>query len=198
MLANIILQILKKLLLQYQTLSWMQSQKSKACKKSFVFGAMLNFRIVGHIRVLFFYMIKIEEINFAKIKPCDYQTVIRERHLDVFGHVNNAQYMVLFEEARWEMITARGYGLNVIFEKKISPIILESTIRFKKELRNRESITIRTRLVSLRKMIGTIQQEIINSSGEIAAEATFLVGCFDLSSRKLVQPNQDWLHAIIG
>ena len=30
-----------------------------------------------------------------------YKVKIRESHLDTLGHVNNAVYLVLFEEARW-------------------------------------------------------------------------------------------------
>ncbi len=42
----------------------------------------------------------------------EYQLLIHEGHLDSFGHVNNATYLNLFEEARWDWITARGYGLK--------------------------------------------------------------------------------------
>ena len=38
----------------------------------------------------------------------EYEVVIREHHLDVFGHVNHAVYLELFEEARWELVTANG------------------------------------------------------------------------------------------
>ena len=41
----------------------------------------------------------------------DYQLVIREQHLDTFGHVNNAKYLEILEEARWDLITGNGYGL---------------------------------------------------------------------------------------
>ena len=39
-----------------------------------------------------------------------YELLIREQHLDSYGHVNNATYVSLFEEARWELITRKGYG----------------------------------------------------------------------------------------
>ena len=43
-----------------------------------------------------------------------YPVQIRERHLDTFGHVNNAKYLELYEEARWEIINSRGYDLKQI------------------------------------------------------------------------------------
>ena len=35
----------------------------------------------------------------------EYELVIKECHLDSFGHVNNAIYVQLYEEARWDFIT---------------------------------------------------------------------------------------------
>ena len=147
---------------------------------------------------MIFHMIDLEQINFEELVSHDFHTAIRERYLDVFGHVNNAQYMVLFEEARWDMITSRGYGLADILEKKIGTVVLESTIRYRREIKNREKIVIRTRMVGTKKILLKLKQEILKENGELAADATFLLGCFDLNSRKLVQPTEDWLHAVLG
>ena len=143
-------------------------------------------------------MLDLDQINFATLPTYEYRTLIREKHLDVFGHVNNAQYMVLFEEARWEMLSERGYGLADILQKRIGTVVLESTIRYRKEIKNREEVAIRTRIASVKKILFTLQQEVLKSTGEVAAEASFVVGCFDLNSRKLVQPTDDWLRAILG
>ena len=127
-----------------------------------------------------------------------YRVQIRESHLDSFQHVNNAQYLVLFEEARWEMITSRGYGLREVHESKVGTVILACSVRFKRELSNREWITIETELLSLQKKIGTLQHRIIKEDGTIAAEAEFKMGCFDLRERKLILPTKQWHHAITG
>ena len=63
-----------------------------------------------------------------------YAVVIRENHLDTFGHVNNATYLQLLEEARWEFITSRGYDLNYVQKVGIGPVILEINMKFLKEL----------------------------------------------------------------
>lgn len=127
-----------------------------------------------------------------------YRTQIRERHLDSFGHVNNAQYLVLFEEARWEMITSRGYGLKEVHESKIGTVILACSVKFKRELSVREWITIETTLVSFDKKIGIIEHRILKEDGKVAAEAEFQIACFDLRERKLILPSDRWLHAIKG
>jgi YbgC/YbaW family acyl-CoA thioester hydrolase len=133
------------------------------------------------------------------MKPHEYSTQIRERHLDSFGHVNNAQYLVLFEEARWEMITSRGYGLKQVMENGVGTVILSCSVKFKRELSLRDWIRIETELVSLEKKIGLIRQHIYRESdGKLAALGEFQMGCFDLKERKLIQPSGDWLYAITG
>ncbi len=49
-----------------------------------------------------------------EFKTFVYDTQIKEHHLDSFGHVNNATYLSLYEEARWESITENGYGLKEV------------------------------------------------------------------------------------
>ena len=70
------------------------------------------------------------------------QIEIQETDLDVFGHVNNAAYLRLFENARWKFITDWGVGLKEIFATQIGPVILEVQVQFMKELKARERITI--------------------------------------------------------
>jgi thioesterase III len=127
----------------------------------------------------------------------EYQTTIRELMLDSFGHVNNAVYAQLYEEARWDFITRNNYGLARIKELQIGPVILDMKIRFKRELLNREVILIKSRtsaLISSRIMV--LEQIIYKSDGKIASEAEFTVGLFDMKGRKLVDATPEWLKAI--
>ena len=130
--------------------------------------------------------------------PHEYRTLIRERHLDTFGHVNNAQYMVLFEEARWEMITERGYGLEEFHKNQVGTAILECTIRFKRELKLREQVRVLTTVKSFSGKIAVIEHQVINAEGKIAATAEFVAGCFDLKQRKLIHATDAWKSAILG
>ena len=50
---------------------------------------------------------------------------ISEAHLDSFGHLNHARYFELFEQARWDIITERGFGIETINRTKTGPVILE-------------------------------------------------------------------------
>ena len=121
---------------------------------------------------------------------------IIERHLDTFGHVNNATYLQILEEARWEFITARGFGMKKIKDTGLGPTILECNIKFMKELRLRQNIVIETQTQSYDRKIGVLKQVIKNESGEVCAEAIFTIGLFDTKERKLVLPTPEWLYAV--
>jgi len=125
-----------------------------------------------------------------------YELTIRESHLDTFGHVNNATYLAILEEARWDLITRNGYGLSEIQKRGLGPVILEIKLEFKKEIRNRERVRIETKGLEYKGKIGILEQKILNENGEVCTRAEFTFGLFDLKARKLVQPTLDWLRAI--
>ena len=125
-----------------------------------------------------------------------YPVTIKEHHLDSYGHVNNAAYLELYEEARWEAITQGGYGYNTIHETGLGPVILEVNLKFLKELKLREKITITLETVSYEGKICKLKQQMIKENKEIASEGQFTIAFFDLKNRKLILPNADWLRAL--
>lgn len=130
-------------------------------------------------------------------KIFEYDVLIQEFHLDSFGHVNNAVYVELYEEARWDFITKNGFGLDYIQKHQIGPVILDLQVRFKRELKNREQIKITSKtreLVSPKIMI--LEQTMLKSDGKVASEAVFTVGFFDMKERKLINASPEWLKAI--
>jgi YbgC/YbaW family acyl-CoA thioester hydrolase len=132
----------------------------------------------------------------ALYQQFQYRMQIKEHHLDTFGHVNNATYLALLEEARWEFLHGNGLDFESIHASGIGPVVLECHIQFLKELRLREWITIQSQLHSFEKKIGILEQDIINEEGMICSKAKLTFGVFDLKLRKLIQPSSDWLMAI--
>lgn len=119
---------------------------------------------------------------------------IKEIHLDAYGHLNNAMYLTLLEDARWDFITSHGYGFEKVMETGYGPVILEISIRFLKELRLREEITIETSVLSYKKKIGQMHQRMMRGD-EVCCTADITIGLFDLKNRKLVLPTPEWLKA---
>lgn len=125
-----------------------------------------------------------------------YKVLIRESHLDTYGHVNNARYLDMYEEARWQLVTDRGYGFKKVHDSGQGPVILEVNLKFMKELRLREEITITTELVDYPGKIGRLKQQMIKPDGTVASEAIFVFGLFDLKARKMIEPTAEWKIAV--
>jgi thioesterase III len=125
-----------------------------------------------------------------------YDLLIREHHLDSFGHVNHATYLEILEEARWEFITSKGFGLEVVHRTGIGPVVLEMQIQFLREIRLRQPVRIESQLLSYEKKIGTLRQTILDDSNTICTQAKLVFGLFDMQARKLIMPTPAWLQAM--
>lgn len=134
-------------------------------------------------------------MNEISPKIHKYTYVIKETCLDSFGHVNNSAYLTLLEEARWDLVTQNGYGLDVIKQTGLGPTILSVTLNFSKELHARDEIVIETQMNAYERKIGKLSQRIMRD-GEVCCEANFVIGLFCMAKRKLVLPTDAWLHAV--
>jgi YbgC/YbaW family acyl-CoA thioester hydrolase len=126
----------------------------------------------------------------------DKTITISEAHLDSFGHVNNARYFELLEQARWDLITERGFGIDAIRSSRTGPTILEINIRFLRELKPRDVVVIRTEMISYERKIGKLRQQMLKDDGSVACEAIFTIGLFDVDKRRLVEPTPAWAYAV--
>lgn len=126
----------------------------------------------------------------------EYEVLILESHLDTFGHVNNAAYLALFEEARWDIVHSRGYGLKKVQETHIGPTLLEVNLQFRREILLRERIKIKTSVLEHNRKTTKLSQVMFNEKGEEACAAVFTIGLFDLRLRKLIEPTPEWSYAI--
>jgi thioesterase-3 len=132
----------------------------------------------------------------SAFKTFHYSIVIKEHHLDTFGHVNNATYLQLLEEARWEFLNQQNINLATIQETKIGPVVLECHIQFLQELTLRQPIIIESQMLSYEKKIGIMRQDIINEQAHLCCKAKLTFGVVDMERRKLILPSLQWLLAI--
>ena len=128
----------------------------------------------------------------------EYELTILEHHLDTFGHVNNAVYLEIYEEARWDFITRNNLGMKEILESKVGPVLLDLSMTFKSELKNREKIKIisQARPEMRNKFVMTLDQKMMREDGKLASTLTISVGMMDLNERKLISPSLEWLKAL--
>ena len=128
----------------------------------------------------------------------EYEKTILEQHLDTFGHVNNAVYLSIYEEARWDFITKNGLGLSEILKSRVGPVLLDLQLTFKSELNNRDQIKIvsQARSEMRNKFVMILDQKILKENGKVASTLTLSVGLMDLNARKLISPTPEWLKAL--
>lgn len=125
---------------------------------------------------------------------------ISETQLDVYGHVNNAGYLSIFEEARWDWLNSKGLGLEELKRLGEGPIVLELQLKYLKELKARDKIQIETRVEAFQGKVSKIHQSIVFAEGpkkgEVSAAAVFIFGIFDFTKRKLLPPSDRWKESL--
>ena len=131
-----------------------------------------------------------------KTQIYSYPIKILEHHLDAYGHVNNVAYIGFFEQARWDMITLQGCGLDYVKSSSTGPVVLEIQCKFRRELKLRQDVVIKSFLDSWRGKVGVMKQAIQDDRGQIYCEAEIKFGVFDLNLRKLVTPSNQWCLAL--
>ena len=128
------------------------------------------------------------------------KVMIKENHLDLFGHVNNAVYLEIFEEVRWDLIVSRGFDVAHIQKTKTGPVILEVNIKFLHELKARDLVTVTMEALpqeaGANPKIYKLRQQMITENKVIACEAIFTYALFDLEKRKLLAPTPEWMKAV--
>lgn len=131
------------------------------------------------------------------MKKYEYKLQIKEFHLDSYGHVNNATYVQLYEEARWDFLTLNNYGFDNIHKTKQGPVVLEINVKYRKELSNRENIIITSYDFFVKGKIMKMKHQMIKENGDIASEAELTFGFMDLKKRKLIIPPDAWVKQFI-
>lgn len=129
------------------------------------------------------------------MKKYHFKLTILQTHLDVFGHVNNATYLQLFEQARWDLLNQNNYGWERIKTLGLGPVVLKISIQFIKELKLSDVIVIETEITDYKNKIFMMKQ-IMKRDETLCCEAEYTMGLFDLQKRKLVLPTPEWLQAL--
>ena len=130
-------------------------------------------------------------------KVFEYSVIVREHNLDTLGHLNNASYLQIFEEARWDFSNKGGFGLDWVLSNKQSPIVLKAEMSFRKEVLNREALLIQSEFVGFKNsLIGSFKQKMIKSNKKVASILSIDIGFMDLKERKLMNFPKNWVYMV--
>ncbi len=118
-------------------------------------------------------------------------------HVDKNGHVSEAGYLTVANLAYWQI--CENVGLLKLYDKyKISRIVFDTYLEFKKEVFEGEQVMIKLRFSMLddtRKIIRLL--DIYDREERLVVKITSNGGFLDLEKRKIVEPPKQILDSCL-
>jgi acyl-CoA thioesterase FadM len=118
-------------------------------------------------------------------------------HVDNNGHVSEAGYLTVANLAYWQI--CENVGLLKLYDKyKISGIVFDTYLEFKKEVFEGEQVMIKLRFSMLddtRKIIRLL--DIYDREKRLVVKITSNGGFLDLEKRKIVEPPKQILDTCL-
>ncbi|MFJ4683002.1 acyl-CoA thioesterase [Streptomyces sp. NPDC091377] len=111
---------------------------------------------------------------------------VRGYETDVQGHLNQAVYLNYAEHARWALLEAVGIRQSDLASAGVGPVVLETTIRYRRELLAGDEVTVTCAFVWGGGKTFQVVQRIVKADGTVAAEVEGVGGLLDLKLRRLV------------
>jgi acyl-CoA thioester hydrolase len=129
-------------------------------------------------------------------QPFQVRIRVRGYELDTQGHLNQAVYLEYAEHVRWEMMREAGITQDALIGSGVGPVALETTIRYRRELRGGDDVDVNCDFEWSGGRTFTLKQDFRLLDGVLAADLTALCGVLDLKTRKLVPDPADRFRAV--
>lgn len=110
---------------------------------------------------------------------------VRGYEIDALGHVNHAVYHQYGEVARTKGFAAAGCDWEALYTRRIAPVLLTTTVNFRRELRAGEEVDVSCSAKFGDGKTFTLEQMITKVDGTLSAEIYCVLGLMDLDARKL-------------
>jgi thioesterase-3 len=118
---------------------------------------------------------------------------VRNYHIDGYGHINNAQYLILLEEARTQFMENTNCPLELYFKQGIYIFVRDIHIAYKKPAVMGDHLEIFVWFPIIKRAIVSFKQEIrLAESGELIAVAS--VECGFIKNGRAIPIPQDFLQ----
>jgi acyl-CoA thioester hydrolase len=121
---------------------------------------------------------------------------VRGYELDLQGHVNQAVYLQYGEHARWQFFIEAGLTPEVLVGAGVGPVVLETTIRYLKELRAGDEVDVSCRFLFSGGKTFQVEQDYTRIDGVPVARVTGVAGLLDRNTRRLVADPAERLRAL--
>jgi YbgC/YbaW family acyl-CoA thioester hydrolase len=94
---------------------------------------------------------------------------------DIYGHLNNSNYLQLLEAARSEALQEMDMPIQKLLDMRWHLYILRFELDYIKSLQLEDRVEVRSKVLTLNKVKSSWQQEIYNSRGELCFRAVIWV-----------------------
>jgi len=121
---------------------------------------------------------------------------VRGYETDIQGHLNQSVYLQYAEHARWSILHAAGISQSELTGKGVGPVVLETTIRYLRELRAGDEVEVTCGFVWGEGKTYRLEQTIRRTDGTVSAELTCVGGLLDLKERRLVADPREYFRAL--
>ena len=118
---------------------------------------------------------------------------VRSYELDPQGHVNGAVYVQYADHALYACVRAAGVDTDAMLRTGVGPVNLETTIRYHRELRGGDEVTVSCAFEWGEGRTFRVLREFRDRAGALVAEVSSVSGLLDLKTRRLVpDPRTRW------
>ncbi|WP_128379973.1 acyl-CoA thioesterase [Streptomyces cavernae] len=129
-------------------------------------------------------------------EPFSVAVTVRGYETDVQGHVNQSVYLQYAEHARWCLLEAAGISQAELRASGVGPVVLETTIRYKRELRAGDETEVTCAFLWGEGKTFRMEQVIRKTDGTVAAELSGVAGLLDLKERRLVADPREHFRSL--
>jgi len=131
-------------------------------------------------------------------EPFSVRVTVRGYETDALGHLNQSVYLQYAEHARWCVLKEAGVDQSELLAKGVGPVVLETTIRYLRELRAGEEVDVTCAFEWGEGKTFRVLQTIRKTDGTVSAEVASVAGLLDLKERRLVADPRGSFLALAG
>ncbi len=123
----------------------------------------------------------------------EFQKRIYGYECDIYGHLNNANYLQIFEAARTEFLILTDLSIERLSRMGISIFISETLIKYKKPVELNDIIKVVSMVKSCSRVKSVWKQEIYNENNELCTVLE-IQGVFVMNGKPARIPKE--FHAV--
>ena len=101
----------------------------------------------------------------------EYKRRIFGYECDIYGHLNNANYLHLYEEARADALEQMGLAVRELNKSGLHIYLTSIELTFKKGITLEEIVTIKSSIKEMNRVSTIWEQKIYNSKNELCNTA---------------------------